>query len=493
MVNVSRKARHITTKIYLAEHDCNASGVRIAMVQLTAASATDLLHQQRNFFSSGQTCPLAFRQQQLRRLKQAVLQHQNSLIDALSKDLHKPLLEAYMTELAAVQEIDYTLKHLKSWMKPRRVSTPLQLFPAAARIYPEPLGVVLAISPWNYPVQLAISPLIGAIASGNCAVLKPSEIAPHTSAALAKMIEATFDPAYISVVEGGVEASQDLLEQPFDHILFTGSTQIGKIVMAAAAKHLTPVTLELGGKSPCIVDADVDLETATRRIAWGKFINAGQTCIAPDYVLVDRTIKPQFMEQIKARIHEFFGDNPAESPDFGRIISDKHCHRLSNLLPYGEAVVGGTADVAERYIAPTVLDKPALDSPLMQEEIFGPILPVLEYDNLEDAIAFINQRPKPLALYLFTRNKDKQQTVLQSTSSGGVCINDTIMHIAPYDLPFGGVGDSGMGAYHGKTSFDTFSHYKSVLERPFWLDLKLRYAPYGDKVKLIKKLFAKAE
>lgn len=459
------------------------------MVQLAAASATELLRQQRDFFSSGQTRSHNFRLQQLRLLKQAVLDHQDSLIAALSQDLRKPLLESYLTEIAGIQEIDYAIKHLKSWMKIRRASTPLQLFPAAARIYPEPLGVVLIISPWNYPVQLAISPLIGAIAAGNCAMLKPSEIAPHTSAALAKMIEATFDPAYISVVEGGVEASQELLEQPFDHILFTGSAQIGKIVMEAAAKHLTPVTLELGGKSPCIVDADVDLETATRRIAWGKFINAGQTCIAPDYVLVDQAIKPQFIEQLTARIREFFGDNPAESPDFGRIVSDKHFHRLSNLLPYGEAVTGGAADAADRYIAPTVLDKPALDSPLMQDEIFGPILPVLEYENLEDAIAFINQRPKPLALYLFTRNSDKQQTVLHQTSSGGVCINDTIMHIAPYGLPFGGVGDSGMGSYHGKASFDTFSHYKSVLKRPFWLDIKLRYAPYGDKIKLVKKLF----
>lgn len=459
------------------------------MVQLASSSLTELLRQQRDFFNSGQTRPLAFRLQQLRKLKQAVLDHQDALIEALSADLRKPLLESYLTELGAIQEIDYVVKHLKSWMKPRRASTSLQLFPAAARVYPEPLGVVLAISPWNYPVQLAISPLIGAIAAGNCVILKPSEVAPHTSAALTQMIEATFDPAYISVVEGGVEASQELLEQPFDHILFTGSTQIGKIVMAAAAKHLTPVTLELGGKSPCIVDADIDLETASRRIAWGKFINAGQTCIAPDYVLVDQAIKPQFLEQLKARIHEFFGDNPADSPDFARIISDKHFHRLSNLLPYGEAVAGGTADATDRYIAPTVLDKPALDSPLMQEEIFGPILPVLEYDKLEDAIAFVNQRPKPLALYLFTRDQDKQQTVLQQTSSGGVCINDTIMQIAPYGLPFGGVGDSGMGAYHGKASFDTFSHYKSVLKRSFWLDIKLRYAPYGDKVKLVKKLF----
>lgn len=459
------------------------------MIQLAASSATELLRQQRDFFSSGQTRSLDFRLQQLRQLKQAVFDHQDALMEALGKDLCKPRLESYLTEIAGIQEIDYAIKHLKSWMKIRRAPTPLQLFPAAARIYPEPLGVVLIISPWNYPVQLAVSPLIGAIAAGNCAMLKPSEIAPHTSAALAKMIEATFDPAYISVVEGGVEASQELLEQPFDHILFTGSTQIGKIVMEAAAKHLTPVTLELGGKSPCIVDADVDMETATRRIAWGKFINAGQTCIAPDYVLVDQAIKPQFMEQLTARIREFFGDNPAESPDFGRIVSDKHFHRLSNLLPYGEAVTGGAADAADRYIAPTVLDKPALDSPLMQDEIFGPILPVLEYENLEDAIAFINQRPKPLALYLFTRNPDKQQTVLQQTSSGGVCINDTIMQIAPYGLPFGGVGDSGMGAYHGKASFDTFSHYKSVLKRPFWLDLKFRYAPYGDKIKLIKKLF----
>jgi acyl-CoA reductase-like NAD-dependent aldehyde dehydrogenase len=459
------------------------------MVQL-ASSVETLLQQQRDFFDAGRTQPVAFRIEQLQRLKQAVLDRQNALMDALRADLRKPQLESFLTEIGVVQEIDHALKRLKSWAKPQRVSVSLQQFPASAQIYPEPLGVALIISPWNYPVQLAISPLVGAIAAGNCVMLKPSEIAPHTSSAIASLIAETFDPAYICAVEGGVETSQDLLSQPFDHIFFTGSTHIGKVVMEAAAKHLTPVTLELGGKSPCIVDADTDLETTARRIAWGKFINAGQTCIAPDYLLVDRTIKPQLLERLQGCIREFYGDDPAASPDFARIVSDKHFQRLSNLLGAGKIIAGGETDADSRYIAPTIIDLDDPDVPVMADEIFGPILPVLEYNNLNEAIAFVNQRPKPLALYLFSRNHHRQEQVLQATSSGGVCINDTVIQVGVPSLPFGGVGHSGMGAYHGKASFDTFSHYKSVLRKPFWLDLKWRYAPYADKLKTIKKLLS---
>lgn len=458
------------------------------MVQTATASVSDLLQRQRDFFQTGKTQSIEFRSQQLQRLQQAILQDQDRLIKALQADLRKPELESYATEISVVRDISYALKHLKRWAKPQRVAVSLEQFPASAQIYPEPLGVVLLISPWNYPIQLAFTPLIGAIAAGNCAVLKPSEIAPQTSHAIAELVQRTFDPAYIAALEGGVETSQALLAEPWDHIFFTGSTQVGRVVMQAAAQHLTPVTLELGGKSPCIVDADVDLKTTARRITWGKFLNAGQTCIAPDYLLVDRRLKADLLTEIQACIQEFYGDDPAQSPDFARMVSDKHFQRLAGLLDRGQIVVGGQTNPSDRYIAPTVIDQVTLDDPIMQEEIFGPILPVLEYDQLDEAIAMVNQRPKPLALYFFSNNSAKQAQVLQSTSSGGVCLNDTILQIAIRELPFGGVGASGMGAYHGKASFDTFTHYKSVLKKPFWLDLNWRYAPYAEKLGLIKKL-----
>ncbi|MEJ1935304.1 aldehyde dehydrogenase family protein, partial [Nostoc sp. NIES-2111] len=331
-------------------------------------------------------------------------------------------------------------------------------------------------------------PLVGAIAAGNCAIIKPSELAPHTSNLVAELISKYFPNDYITVVEGGVETSQELLDQKFDHIFFTGGTAIGKIVMAAAAKQLTPVTLELGGKSPCIVDTDINFEHTARRITWGKFINAGQTCIAPDYLLVNQNIKKDLIAAIQKTLKQFYGDNPAQSPDYGRIISHRHFERLTKFLNNGKIIVGGETNYENKYIAPTILDKVALTDPVMQEEIFGPILPVIEYTDIKDAIALINSQPKPLALYLFTQNQTLQKRVLQETSSGGVCINDTMMHIGVSSLPFGGVGDSGIGSYHGKASFDTFSHYKSVLKNSFWLDLNWRYAPYKDKLGLIKRL-----
>lgn len=333
-----------------------------------------------------------------------------------------------------------------------------------------------------------ISPLTGAIAAGNCAVLKPSEVAANTSRVIADIIQKTFDPAYIAVVEGGVETSQQLLEEKFDHIFFTGGTEIGKIVMQAAAKHLTPVTLELGGKSPCIVDSDVDLKYAAKRITWGKYLNAGQTCIAPDYLLVDRRIKSELLTEIQKCVKEFYGDDPAQSPDYARLISHRHFERLEPLLKDGEIVMGGQTKPEEKYIAPTVMDQVSWESPVMQEEIFGPILPVLEYSDLKEAIAQINARPKPLALYIFSKDKQKQEQVLQETSSGGVCINDTVMQVGVSTLPFGGVGDSGIGSYHGKASFDTFSHYKSVLKKGFRFDPNWRYPPYKDKLSLLKRI-----
>lgn len=458
------------------------------MITTELSNVGNIIQNQREFFNSGKTKDVTFRIEQLKNLKQAIIEHEQSIVEALKADLHKPEVEIYLTEIGVIKEIDYAIKHLTNWTKPKKAPVSFDFFSYSARIYPEPLGVVLIIGPWNYPFQLIISPLVGAIAAGNCAIIKPSEIASNTSDVIAKIIVKHFDPGYIAVVEGGVEASQKLLAEKFDHIFFTGGTAVGKIVMAAAAKYLTPVTLELGGKSPCIVDTDINLEHTVRRIIWGKFINAGQTCIAPDYLLVNKTIKKDLINGLGKCVKEFYGDNPANSPDYARIISQKHFDRLVNFLKDGEVIIGGETQPSERYIAPTVIDNVSLEDSVMQEEIFGPILPIIEYSEIAEAIALINSKSKPLALYLFSQNKNLQNRVLQETSSGGVCINDTVMQVGVSSLPFGGVGDSGIGNYHGKASFDTFSHNKSVLQNSFWLDLKWRYAPYQGKLPLIKKL-----
>lgn len=456
---------------------------------LTSTATASIVSKQRQFFNTNQTKDISFRIQQLQILKQAILDNQSAIINAVQADLNKPELEAYTTELGlCLEEINYTIKHIKTWVKPRKVATPITQFPSSSKIYTEPLGVVLIIGAWNYPFQLVIAPLIGAIAAGNCAILKPSEIAANTSHLLAEIIPKYFDSSFIAVVEGGKEATQQLLEEKFDHIFYTGSTQVGKIIMSAAAKHLTPVTLELGGKSPCIVDADTHLEYTARRIVWGKFINAGQTCVAPDYLLVDKKIKKDLLERIKQCIQDFYGTIPETSPDYARIISQNHFNRLCELLKMGNIIIGGETNPTTRYIAPTVIDGVTLTDRVMQEEIFGPILPIIEYTNLSEAIAVVNAQPKPLALYIFSSNKQHQEQVLQETASGGVCINDTIVHMAFPSLPFGGVGESGMGRYHGKASFETFSHQRSVLNKSFLVDIKLRYAPYKDKLKLLKQL-----
>ena len=457
---------------------------------LTQLNLSNILHCQREFFQTGKTKNIAFRIAQLKTLKQAIIDYKSAIVEALKADLGKPEFETFITEISVTKEIDYAIKRIKSWVKPQTVAVPIAQFPATAQIYPEPLGVVAIFGAWNYPVQLIISPLVGAIAAGNCVVVKPSEIASHTSQVLVELLQQHFDPAYIAVVAGGIETSQQLLAQKFDHIFFTGGTTIGKIVMEAAAKQLTPVTLELGGKSPCIVDSDINITHTARRITWGKFINAGQTCIAPDYLLVNKAVKPELIASIQQCIQEFYGDNPAASPDYGRIVNHKQFSRLVGLLPDNKIVIGGESNAAELYLAPTVLDQVSLTAPVMQAEIFGPILPIIEYSDIAEAIAIINHRPKPLALYLFSQNKNLQRQVIQSTSSGNVCINDTVMQVGISSLPFGGVGDSGIGNYHGLASFDTFSHYKSVLQRGLWFDLKLRYAPYTQsKLQLIKRFF----
>lgn len=457
---------------------------------LTQSAVSDIIGQQREFFQTGKTKDIAFRIAGLKKLAQAISDNAAAIIDAVKADLNKPEFETYLAEIALSQkEINYAIKNLKTWTKPQKANIGFEQLPGFGRIMAEPLGVVLIISPWNYPFGLMITPLVGAIAAGNCAILKPSENAPHTSRILAKILPQYFDPGYIAVIEGGVEISQQLLAQKFDHIFFTGGTKIGTMVMEAAAKHLTPVTLELGGKSPCIVDADTNIEYTARRITWGKFINAGQTCIAPDYLLVEQKIKQELIDSIQKCIREFLGDQPIVSPDYARIINQKHFNRLVEFFKDGEIIIGGQSNLDERYIAPTLLDCVSLQVPVMQEEIFGPILPIFTYNHVDEAIAIINQRPKPLALYLFSRNKKLHTRVLQSTSSGSVCINDTVIQYGIPTLPFGGVGGSGMGKYHGKASFDTFSHYKSVLNRSLLLDIKLRYPPYTQgKLQLLKRL-----
>lgn len=450
----------------------------------------ELIQKQKAFFLTGKTQSIDFRQQQLKQLKQSLIDYEKDIINALDKDLKKAEFETYLSEIRATQEeINYALKNLKKWTKIQKVSTPIEQFPAKALIRPQPRGVVLIISPWNYPLSLAIIPLISAIAAGNCAIIKPSEMTPATSQIIVKIIEKTFDPDYVKAIEGGIKTSQELLAEKFDYIFFTGSPSIGKIVMEAAAKKLIPVTLELGGKSPCIVETEINLKETAKRIVWGKFLNAGQTCVAPDYLLVNRQIKSELLTAIGHAITEFYGDNPAQSPDYPRIINEKQFNRLCSLLNEGKIIFGGEINQEDYYIAPTVVDQVCLNSTLMQDEIFGPILPILDYDNLNGAIAFINERPHPLALYLFSNNKKHQEEIIKNTVSGGICINDTIMHLGIPALPFGGVGNSGMGNYHGKAGFDTFSHYKSILKRSFWFEPNLRFPPYRGKLKWLKFLF----
>lgn len=451
---------------------------------------TAILDRQRAFYDAGHTRPVEFRLRQLRALERAMRGNERAILAALQADLRKSDVEGFATEVGvALEDLKHIYRRLKGWARPRRVPAHWVQLPGSAWVYPEPYGMALIIGPWNFPFLLIVAPLIGAIAAGNCAVLKPSELAPATSSLLARLIADTFDPGHVTVIEGDAQVAQALLAHRFDYIFYTGGAAVGKLILQAAAQHLTPVTLELGGKSPAVIDADVDLQTVTRRIVWGKFTNAGQICITPDYVLVDRRIKDEFITLARAAIREFFGDDPQRSPDYGRIINERHFNRLRALLAHGSIAHGGETDAADRYIAPTLIDAPALDSPLMQEEIFGPVLPIVTYDTFDNAIRFLNARPRPLALYFFSRNVANQERILRETSSGGVCINDVMLHYANSHLPFGGVGASGMGKYHGRYSFDTFTHPKAVLKKPFWLDIRQRYMPYSDKLlRLLRRL-----
>ena len=449
---------------------------------------TTIVEAQRAFFRSGETLSLKHRQKALCTLSKALKLWESRIAEALWKDLHKSYEEAYMTELSIVLgEIDNHLCHLKRWTTPKPVATPIKMMPSRSKVMAEPLGCSLIMAPWNYPVQLLLNPLVGAISSGCTAILKPSPYVPHVSKVLEEMIKESFSPEFIAVVQGNREVNTALLEQRFDIIFFTGSPDLGRKVMRAASEHLTPVVLELGGKSPCIVDKDANLTMAARRIAWGKSLNAGQTCIAPDYLLVHADIKEQLISALKKEFTRLHGANPKEAKHFVRIVNERAFDRLVGYIQGADVVMGGEYDREERYIAPTLIDHVDANSPIMQEEIFGPIFPIVTFSTTEEAIRFVTGREKPLALYYFGESKNNIRQVLKHTSSGGACINDTIMHIANEKLPFGGVGQSGMSAYHGKESFKVFSHHRAVVTTPTWLDLPFRYMPYKF-FKWVKKL-----
>lgn len=442
---------------------------------------------QREYFATNETLEYRFRKEQLKKLQAALTKWEKPLCEALWSDLHKSEQEAILTELSIVAgEVKNHIKHLKGWMRSSCACTPLKMMPSRSRVVSEPLGGALIISPWNYPVQLLLNPLVGAISAGCTAILKPSPYVPNVSRVIEEMITETFDKHYVAVVQGNREVNAALLDERFDIIFFTGSPSLGKKVMAAAAKNLTPVVLELGGKSPCIVDADADIKIAARRIAWGKTLNAGQTCIAPDYLLIHNSRREEFIKEFGKAVEHLHGKDIRASRHFVRLVNDNAFNRVSGYLKDGKVVFGGTVNAAERYIEPTLLADVQPTAPVMQEEIFGPILPMMPFETLDEAITFINEREKPLALYYFGKVSNGKK-VIKTTSAGGSCINDTIMHIANEKIPFGGVGNSGMGHYHGRLSFDAFSHKRSVVTTPTWLDLPFRYMPY-KMFGLVKKL-----
>lgn len=451
----------------------------------------DMIAAQNDFFRTKKTKDVEFRLQQLQILREGIQKYESRISEALQKDLGKHPFESYTTEIGfTLNSITHVMKNLRKWAKPKKVSTPLALMPSKSMVMYEPYGSVLIIGPFNYPFQLLVEPLVGAIAAGNCAVLKPSELVPNVSAIVTEMITEIFDPAYVRSVEGGIETNTSLFHAPFDYIFFTGSVPVGKIVMEAAAKNLVPVTLELGGKSPAIVDKSADIKTSVERIIWGKTVNSGQTCVAPDYLMVHESIKDELVTELKNTIQLFFGTTIAESKDFGRIVNDRHFQRLTTLLEreQGHILYGGNTDPSTRFIEPTLIEA-TWDSPTMEDEIFGPLLPILTYKELDEAIQSINKRPKPLALYLFTSDRDVEEKVLTEISSGGVCINNTLTHLGNPDLPFGGVGNSGIGSYHGHYSFITFSHEKSILKTSTKLNIRLLFPPYKEKtLQLVKKV-----
>jgi aldehyde dehydrogenase (NAD+) len=433
---------------------------------------------------------IGYRKESLIKLLNAVIVHENEIIKALYEDFKKPAFEAVLTETSyVILELKDTIKNLKNWAKPKRVFPSLLNFPSNDYIYKEPYGKVLILAPWNYPFQLALCPLISAVAAGNQIVVKPSELTPKTSEIIAKIIAKVFDKNHVEVIEGGVEISQQLLAQRWDYIFFTGSVAVGKVVAKAAAENLTPVTLELGGKNPCIIDETANLKLAAKRIVWGKFMNAGQTCIAPDYILIQKDMKSHFVSYLKEEITNAYGHNSSESPDFARIVNTKNWQRLVDMINPEKVIFGGQTDIESCYIAPTLLEEDSTDTLIMAGEIFGPLLPILTYENESDIDKIISKYEKPLALYVFTENQTFSKKIIKSYSFGGGCINDTVVHFSNKRIPFGGVGHSGIGAYHGRLSFDVFSHQKGIVKKANWLDLPMRYAPYKGKLATIKNIF----
>lgn len=449
-----------------------------------------MLEKQREFFRSGVTLPPIYRIEHLRRLRETICANEGKITEALKSDLGKSGFESYMCEVGLVlEEIRYMLKYVCGLSKPRSVSTPLHQFAAKSYIQPEPYGNVLIMSPWNYPFLLTMGPLVDALAAGNTAVIKPSAYSPATSRVIQELVEACFDPAYVAVVTGGRAENQALLEEKFQYIFFTGSQSVGKVVMEKAAQHLTPVTLELGGKSPCIVDETADLKLAARRIVFGKFLNCGQTCVAPDYVWVHESVKEPLIRLIFEQIRVQYGEHPLENPNYGKIISARHFERLLSLIDPKKVVMGGTWDAQRQKIAPTVLDSVTWEDAVMGQEIFGPVLPIMTFTGLEDVISLLQGKDTPLALYFFSRHRPSIESVTQRIPYGGGCINDTIIHLATTAMGFGGVGESGMGSYHGKTGFDTFSHMKSIVDKKTWIDLPMRYQPYKKTYEKLLRWF----
>lgn len=452
----------------------------------------EIVANQRAYFGKGETKSPAFRLNALKKLKAAIVKNESKLNEALKTDLNKSGFESYMTEVGlTLSELSFAIRRLNSWVKPGKSATPLAQFHAKSFVMPEPYGVALIMSPWNYPFMLCIEPLVGAIAAGNCCVLKPSAYSGATSKVISEIIKETFEPEYITVVEGGREQNTELLDQRFDYIFFTGGVTVGRIVMEKAAQNLTPVTLELGGKSPCIVDKTADLNLAAKRLVFGKYLNCGQTCVAPDYLLIQNPVKNEFLIYADKWIKAMFGENPLDKPDYPKMINKKHYDRVMKLIKGEKILAGGYGREETLQIAPTVLDGITMYSPIMQEEIFGPVLPVLTFETIDEAEKLILQKEKPLALYLFTNNKNTEKRILNDISFGGGCINDTIIHLATSKMGFGGVGGSGMGSYHGKLSFDTFSHKKSIVKKYNWIDLPFRYQPYSDKNFALLKKFLK--
>ncbi len=451
-----------------------------------------IVEKQRDYFATGATRPVAFRLNALKRLQEEIKKRELQIHEALKKDLNKSGFESYMTETGmTLAELGYLRKHLKSFCRPRTKLSPLAQFHSRSFTIHEPYGVTLVMSPWNYPFMLCLEPLAGALAAGNCCILKPSAYAPATSAAIRELIEAVFPPEYVAVVEGGRAENTALLEQRFDYIFFTGGVKVGKLVMEKASRNLTPVTLELGGKSPCIVEESADLKTAARRLAFGKYLNAGQTCVAPDYLLIQESIKEPFLALLEKEIRSMFGERPLENPDYPKIINEKHFNRILGLMEGEKLLTGGEYRRETLQIAPAVLDEISADAPVMKEEIFGPLLPALTFREIGEAEKFIQAREKPLACYIFTKKKEVEKRLLSSLSFGGGCVNDTIIHLATSRMGFGGVGGSGMGSYHGKKSFETFSHEKSIVKKYNWIDMPIRYQPYTKKKEKLLRLFLK--